>query len=125
MNYISNIITTGICLLLSHNSMASENSKGAFSDESFNVPFKLKHFSLPLNKYIQFLAKERGYEYIHLDNNCLDNEQAESGLKHNASTNIVGSRLSYVSQIHKDIAKFQVDLNKRKIKLICIDASKE
>jgi hypothetical protein len=125
MNTLFRTMVAGIFLLISFSAISFENNKEVFSDESFNVPFKLKHFSLPLNQYIRFLAGESGYEYIHLDNECLDKEQAESGLKHNAYTNMVGSRFLYLSQIHKDTAKFQVDLKKKKISLICINTSEE
>jgi hypothetical protein len=109
----------GIVLLFGFSTTAVANNKNGFSDESFNVPFRFEKFELSMNKYIELLAKDAGYKYRHLESTCLDEERAQSGLKHNEYTNMVGARLETVSQIFMHVAKFDTDFKSKQITLIC------
>jgi hypothetical protein len=106
-----------LCLLTS--ASASETPNANFARDGLDAQFKLVHFSLPMNKYIEFLAKDAGYQYHYTENNCLSTERAESGFKHNEYTNTVGARLREVAYRLKNIAAFTVDVERKQIILSC------
>jgi hypothetical protein len=113
--YITGLPVLFFCILANASSEFQDNS---YSEE-FNVPFRFSEYYLPLNKYIEFLAKDSGYKYTYTENNCLSEEYAESGFNHNQYTNTTGARLNMVALKHSKIATFQVDLNSKQIILSC------